>query len=151
MTGPRRKRLRLRNFDYAQAGAYFVTVCARERRCIFGEIVDDWMRPNRLGRVVIDCWVAIPAHFASAQLDAFVLMPNHLRGIVWLGRAGHGPPLHSVIGSFKGAVTRRAGRHVWHRSFHDRVIRDDAELEALRQYIADNPVKWATDRENPGP
>jgi putative transposase len=76
-------------------------------------------------------------------------MPNHIHGIVLFFRAGHARPLPVVIGSFKSAVTRMAGRPIWQRGYYDRVIRDDAELEALRQYIADNPVKCATDHENP--
>jgi putative transposase len=62
---------------------------------------------------------------------------------------GATPPLPGVVGAFKSGASRRIGRPIWQRSFHDRVIRDEAELEALRRYIRDNPVKWAVDRENP--
>jgi putative transposase len=93
--------------------------------------------------------VGDPDAFPCDELDAFVVMPNHVHGILWLARAGHAPPLHRVIGSFKAAVSRRARIRVWQRSFHDRVIRNETELRMFRQYIVDNPIKWAVDRENP--
>ncbi|HEY3069036.1 MAG TPA: hypothetical protein VGJ34_01865 [Gaiellaceae bacterium] len=95
MPGPRRNSPRLRDYDYATTGAYFVTVCSRERRCMFGDVVRDEMQLNRLGHIVADCWSDISAHVLSVQLDAFVVMPNHLHGIVWLEGAGHAPPLPS--------------------------------------------------------
>ena len=149
MTGPRRKSLRLPGFDYSDPGAYFVTVCTADRRCLFGDVVNDEMRLNRPGRILDGCWRATPRHFSGTVLDASAVMPNHLQAILWFERAGHGPPLHTIIGLFKGAVTRRAGRPVWQRSFHDRLIRNDRELDAYREYIEANPVNWALDRESP--
>ena len=149
MTGPERRRLRLKDFDYSRIGAYFVTICAHGRTCVFGEIVDDAMQPNRLGRIVVACWIAIPDHFPEAEVDSFALMPNHVHGILTLERAGHARPLPVLIASFKSAVSRQAGRPVWQRSFHDRVLRDDHELPALRRYVSENPLRWAVDRENP--
>jgi REP-associated tyrosine transposase len=149
MPGLERKSPRLREYDYAACGAYLVTVCARDRACLFGRIVDDVIQLNRLGRTVGEYWFDIPVHFPAVATDALVVMPNHIHGIVWLARAGHAPPLPVVIGSFKAAASRTAGRPLWQRSFHDRVIRDESELQASRQYIADNPLRWAIDRENP--
>jgi putative transposase len=99
-----------------------------------------------LGALVAARWRAIPDHYPEAGVDAFVVMPNHLHGIGVLSEArdGHARPLHVVIGSFKAAVARKAGRPVWQRSFHDRVIRNDAELEALRRYVGDNPYSGST-------
>jgi putative transposase len=116
---------------------------------LFGTVVGDEMKPNRLGRVIEECWASIPDHFPAVGLDAFVVMPNHVHGIVWLPGAGHAPPLPVLIGSFKSAVSRLAGGPLWQRSFYDRVIRSDSELRALRQYVTDNLVRWALDRENP--
>jgi len=149
MPGPERKSPRLREFDYATAGAYFVTVCARARACMFGEAVQDDIRLSQTGQLVATCWLDLPIHFSGLGLDEFIVMPNHLHGIVWLSRAGHAPPLPVVIGSFKSVASRMAGRSLWQRSFYDRVIRGEAELRALRQYVADNPLRWAIDRENP--
>ena len=149
MPRPERKSPRLRQYDYAANGAYFVTACTRARACLFGTVVSDEMKPNRLGRVIEECWASIPDHFPAVALDAFVVMPNHVHGIVWLPGAGHAPPLPVVIGSFKSAVSRLAGGPLWQRSFYDRVIRSDSELCALRQYVTDNPLRWALYRENP--
>jgi REP element-mobilizing transposase RayT len=140
----------LRGFDYATGGAYFVTVCVSGMRCLFGEVVDDRMILNSLGRSVEKALVDAPTHWIGVRLDRFVVMPNHVHAIVWLdSRAGQAPPLHRLVGGFKAAASRAAGRPLWQRSFHDRVIRDDAELEALRRYVAENPLRWALDRENP--
>lgn len=76
-----RRSIRLRDYDYAQAGAYFVTICAQDRRCLFGEIVDGEMRLNAMGRIVAEQWDAIPRRFINVELDEFVVMPNHIHGI----------------------------------------------------------------------
>ena len=77
-----RHSIRLRGYDYGQAGAYFVTVCAQEQVCLFGEVMDGEMRLNECGRVIEQCWLGIPNHFPHVALDAFVIMPNHLHGII---------------------------------------------------------------------
>ncbi|MGF1522371.1 MAG: hypothetical protein ACFBSF_08650, partial [Leptolyngbyaceae cyanobacterium] len=77
-----RRSIRLKNFDYASPGAYFITICAYRRRCLFGEIIDGEMHLNKLGHVVRDCWRAIPDHFSHVELDEWVVMPNHMHGIV---------------------------------------------------------------------
>src|SRR5512146_2828735 len=81
-----RRSIRLRDFDYSQAGAYFVTICTYERACRFGDVVDGDMRLNEAGRIVEQCWAAIPIHFPDVVLDAFVVMPNHVHGIVIITR-----------------------------------------------------------------
>ena len=77
-----RRSIRLKGYDYASPGAYLVTICAADRKCLFGEIVADAMRLNAYGDVVAACWNDIPIHFANVQLDAFVMMPNHMHGIL---------------------------------------------------------------------
>ena len=177
-----RRSLRLRAYDYAQVGAYFVTVCAYDRRCLFGDIVDGAMRLNDVGWVVETCWEAIPDHFPHAGLDAYIVMPNHIHGIVLItaaaktvgaknlsplpgaSRSQKSPPpssfqtptrtLGSIVRGFKTGVTKRVRKnmdvhHVWQRNYYDHVIRNEADLQRIRQYIADNPARWAEDRENP--
>ena len=78
----RRRSIRLPNYDYSRPGAYFVTICVQGRACLFGDVVDGEMRLNDFGRVTYDCWNDIPKHFPHVQLDAFVIMPNHVHGIV---------------------------------------------------------------------
>ena len=132
---PDRQSTRLRGYDYASAGAYFVTICAHERRCLFGEIVDGAMSVSALGQIVEACWVSIPTHFPSTTLDDFVVMPNHVHGIIVLGDtdtppvgAQHAAPampdapedagsahrinvpagsLGAIVRSFKAAATKR--------------------------------------------
>jgi len=86
---PGRRSIRLRDYDYAQPGAYFITVCAYQRQCLFGEIVDGEMQLNEWGRVIQACWEAIPDHFPNVELDAFVIMPNHIHGIITIVGATH--------------------------------------------------------------
>jgi REP element-mobilizing transposase RayT len=79
-----RKRLRLAGFDYAGQGPYFVTVCTKDRACLFGNVVDDSMRLNAAGIMARDVWLGLPTHYVNVVLDAFVVMPNHVHGILWL-------------------------------------------------------------------
>jgi putative transposase len=148
MAGQRRKRLRLPRFDY-RAGTYFVTICALRRECVFGDVVDDEVRLSPVGLVAAACWEAIPAHADHVELDAFVVMPNHVHGILHFVGAGYIRPLPSVLATYKAAVSRRVGRPVWQRGYFERVVRNESELQTLRDYVAANPVNWALDRENP--
>jgi putative transposase len=92
-----RRSIRLKGYDYTQPGAYFVTLCHHERMPLFGEIVNGEMRLNDIGRVAERCWLDIPSDFPHVALDAFVIMPNHVHGILWIiesppngGNAGNG-------------------------------------------------------------
>jgi REP element-mobilizing transposase RayT len=159
---PRRRTIRLREYDYSQAGAYFVTICACGRRCLFGNIEDVQMRSNALGSIIEDEWFRSAEIRPHIGLDAFVVMPNHIHGIVLLesepapirpGKAA-GPPrgsLGSFVGSFKAAVTRRTSlpHPVWQRNYYEHIIRSEASLNAIREYIANNPASWLFDRQNP--
>ena len=166
-----RRSIRLQGYDYSQPGAYFVTICTQDRACLFGDVVNDEMELNALGVIVRKEW------FRSADIrqeiklhhDEFVVMPNHVHGIVWLigddvGAHGRAPlqwqrlakSLGSFIAGFKSAVTKcineyrhTPGTPVWQRNYYEHVIRDDASLDRTRQYIIDNPARWAFDRENP--
>jgi putative transposase len=79
-----RRSIRLKGYDYTQPGAYFVTLVTHERMPLFGEIVNGEMRLNDIGRVAERCWLDIPSHFPHVALDAFVIMPNHVHGILWI-------------------------------------------------------------------
>ena len=158
---PDRRSVRLRSFDYTQCGAYFVTICAWERRSLFGEVVDGQVGLNALGNVVEETWLAIPSHFPGVELDASVVMPNHIHGIIVVTVAAQhaapgrpSPPtfavipgsLGAIVRSFKSAVTKRAnelrmpfGSQLWQRNYYEHVIRDDEVLDRTRQYIMTNP------------
>lgn len=84
-TSHRRKSIRLQGYDYSQAGLYFITVCTHNRVPLFGEIIDGVMALNAAGQIVEKCWCAIPEHFPQVTLDEFVVMPNHVHGIITIG------------------------------------------------------------------
>ena len=170
-----RRSIRLRSYDYSQPGAYFVTVCTRNRQCLFGDVIDGEMRPNQFGRIVSACWSGLPAHYPRVGLDTFVAMPNHVHGVIRLADddsphgvgAGLNPAatrtvrtrphgLPEVIRGFKAFASRRInevrnapGTPVWQRNYYERVIRNERELNAVRQYIQHNPSRWAKDADNP--
>jgi REP element-mobilizing transposase RayT len=162
-----RRSIRLKGYDYAQAGAYFLTVCTKDRACLFGDIVDGLMVLNVAGRVVDECWKAIPSHFSYVELDAFVVMPNHIHGVLRIDavgaknvsplpsrRLGTSNTIGSVIRGFKIWVTKwmraNADIHdVWQRNYYEHVIRDKSSLNRIREYIANYPASWADDAENP--
>ena len=170
-----RRSVRLRDYDYRQAGAYFVTICAHDRLCIFGEAEGSRVVLNDYGIVVQEEWLRTEAQRPHVRLDAFVVMPNHVHGIIVLqaddqeGTARRAPTgatarfgealagsLATVVGAFKSAASRRInqmrgtpGMPVWQRNYYEHVIRSEKELNRIRQYIADNPTRWALDPENP--
>ncbi|MBA3873429.1 MAG: transposase [Anaerolineae bacterium] len=172
-----RKLPRLAGYDYAQNGAYFVTICTHNREMLFGEIVDGNMQLNNAGEIVLTCWNDLAKHYTQAEYDAFVIMPNHVHAIVVLVEDGrvsdpslrgafrptptspqpsptkpHGLP--QIIGSFKSFSARRinekrdmSGVAVWQGSYYDHIIRDEADLNIRRQYILNNPSRWQEDVE----
>ena len=79
-----RRSIRLKNYDYSKSGAYFITICTKNRQCLFGEIVNGEMILNDGGKIVEKCWIDIPEHFPNAILDEFIIMPNHIHGIIIL-------------------------------------------------------------------
>jgi putative transposase len=129
---PRRRSLRLSGYDYSTPGAYFITICTRDRRCILGEASE----------IVTACWSAIPQHFPQVTLDEFVIMPDHIHGIVILGDAA--APLSAVIGAFKSAASRQIGKAIWQRNYWEHTIRSDKSLNQIRQYIEENPTRLDT-------
>ena len=161
-----RRTLRMPGYDYAGLGAYFITICAFEQAYIFGSIRNGEMNLNALGKITTDCWRKLPDHFSGIRIDEWVVMPNHMHGIIWIVDrhvgATHASPLQkpkgpkpqsigSIIGSFKSAVTNRARTYkgardqIWQRNYHEHVIRDEGDLWAIRNYIQNNPSNWAKD------
>ena len=171
-----RQSIRLREYDYAQAGAYFITICTHNSVNLFGSVVaglqpalSGEMQVNTFGKVVQTCWEELPAHYPHVQLDAFVVMPNHVHGIVVLvedsvgegskpalatTRKRHGLP--EIVRAFKTFSARRInqlynslGTPVWQRNYYEHVIRDLSALNRVQEYIHTNPLRWDMDRENP--
>jgi len=168
---PRRRPLRLPGFDYSGEGVYFVTICTRNRECLFGDVVNGKMCLSNVGRVVQTDWDRLSDRFPTIELDAFVVMPNHVHGILLVGAALALPvgsaassaptrsastTLGSVVRAFKSisAITvnrplSRSGQSLWQRSYYEHVIRTEESLSRIREYIATNPLRWQLDRENP--
>jgi REP element-mobilizing transposase RayT len=159
-SGPERKLPRARGFDYTSPGPYFVTICAEDRALRFGEVVDHCMMLNAAGEMVHGAWQEMAGRYPGLVLDAFVVMPNHMHGILILPGVGQRSPavsLSNMIGWFKVVTTRRyiKGVHdegwspfdgrLWQHSFHDRIVRNDAEMERIWTYIANNPALWMED------
>ncbi len=172
-----KKQYRLPSHDYSSNGYYFVTICTRNHRHFLGEIVDarrsasvPQMNLSRIGKIAKQFWLEIPNRFSYAKLDEFVIMPNHVQGIIiidnqenddrrrapWRART-FGPlakdSLSSIINHYKGNVKRWCNKNgfedfVWQPKFHDSIIRDDRSLYYIQRYIKNNPSKWALDRNN---
>jgi putative transposase len=167
-----RRSIRLKGYDYTRSGAYFITIVTQNRACLFGAVVEGRMRLNPLGQIVQECWLAIPDHFPHALLDEFVIMPNHLHGIIVLQemensvgarhvprrrREEFGKPvpgsIPTIVRSFKSAATKHIneyrgtpGAPVWQRNYYEHIIRNDRSLHRIREYIATNPLRWHLDR-----
>lgn len=168
--------MRLKGHDYSQPGEYFVTICTKNREHLFGEIVDGVMRPSEVGEIVKRCWVDLPIHCPNIQLDEFVVMPNHVHGIIRILDVvdncrvvrSNDPTMdiHSrispkrgslavIIRTFKAAVTtlcRRNGRSdfAWQRGYYEHIIRNNASLAKIQAFLITNPQRWLTDTENTG-
>jgi REP element-mobilizing transposase RayT len=151
--------IRLRGYDYAQAGAYFVTLCVQGRAALFGRVVDGAVELTEIGRIVAEEWEHTPALRPNVVLDTFVVMPDHLHRIVVIVRRDDGAarpeaarprsPAHSlgaIVRGFKAAVVRRAGTPIWQRNYYEHIIRNDADLDRIRHYIATNPARWEARR-----
>jgi REP element-mobilizing transposase RayT len=162
-----RRSIRLKGYDYRQAGAYFVTICAWHRECLFGQVLDGEMRLSRWGEIVQQEWISTSDIRQEIELDVFVVMPNHLHGIVRIaGPVGaHGrapllwrPPrsLGSLVAGYKSAATRRInllraspGAKVWQRGYYEHIVRDGKDLDRIRRYVLSNPAHWEEDEYHP--
>lgn len=157
-----RRSLRLKGFDYSQAGAYFITLVTQDRVCLWGEVSEEGLQLNPPGKMITHWWLELVYKFPTIQLDEFVLMPNHLHGIIWLtDQPDSLPNLSQIIQWFKTMTTNEYirgvrqlswpafNRRVWQQDYYDHIIRGDKDLDNIRLYIQDNPRRWAEDAENP--
>ena len=190
-----RRSIRLKGYDYAQPGAYFVTICTRDRECIFCGVADSQTRLTKAGEIVRRCWEDIPRNFSHVVLDAAIIMPNHVHGIITITEFRRGlinqtptsrtltanqpatnqtsatptlingdhttPPdwilmkndalvLGKIIRYFKARTTKiihdqESDTFHWQRNYYEHIIRNDEELNAISQYILNNPANWPTD------
>ena len=172
-----RRSVRLDGYDYARAGAYLVTICTHDRLPLFGDTLNGECVLTELGLIAEEEWLAAERLRAYVALDYFVIMPNHVHGIVVLTgsdegrgvaryaptdraqsefRSPHSGTLGAIVRSSKSAVTKRInearrtpGHVVWQARYHDHIVRDDKDLRRIRTYIVNNPRRWQYDHENP--
>ena len=163
-----RRSIRLEGYDYSQSGAYFVTIYSYNREAMFGEIVDGEMVLSRYGRIVLTDWQNLPKRHSHIELDAFIVMPNHVHGIVvikdipvkadsgMVSETAKRTPLPEIVRGFKTFSSRRVNRArrmvgipVWQRNYWEHVIRNQEAFNRIHEYILTNPKHWQLDRENP--
>jgi len=156
---------RLDGFDYSKPGNYFITICTKDRKPLFGEIIDEKIRLSETGKIVSECWSDLPNHYQNIILDEFIVMPNHIHGIIIIrngldNNSKHG--LSEFIRAFKSFSSRRINElrkskivdvrtvetglrpvstTIWQPRFYDRIIRSDNALNRIRLYIKNNPKK----------
>ena len=169
---------RLKGYDYASNGAYFITICTSNRYCFFGDVENDGMLLNPVGELAHKFWNAIPQYFPFIILDEMVIMPNHVHGVLWIdndllvGRGAinrasttgggitgkNNPMFHENISRvmrwYKGRCTFEINKKHpntnfgWQSRFYDHIIRNEKSLENIRDYIRNNPSMWKRDRNN---
>ncbi|MBN1294947.1 MAG: transposase [Candidatus Latescibacteria bacterium] len=172
-----RRSIRLTGYDYSQTGTYFITICTQDKECLFGELEDNKMVFNHTGRIVKDSWLWLSTQYEYIELDEYVVMPNHLHGILLITdnsmKSTHGigssrggsrtAPTNArrksvgrLVGAFKTISTKHIneirntpGLKLWQRNYYEHIIRNDGDLHRVRQYIIDNPMNWNHDPENP--
>ena len=166
-----RRSIRLPGYDYQQAGLYFVTLCTHEKSSIFGKVDDHQVLLSDLGRIASDEWLKMAQVRERVELDQFVVMPNHIHGLIIIednhncsampadpasrkrrSKTLQSGSLGAIIGQFKTAVTRRAklnqiysGQRIWQRNYHEHIVRNENSLNEIRQYIVENPARWLED------
>ena len=171
----RRKSLRLKGYDYSRAGAYFVTLCAHNRMCLFGDINKGEITMNDYAKIIQGEWLNTAAIRPYIELGEYVIMPNHFHGIIIIHRGDtactgtarraptveqFGKPvagsLPTIIRSFKSAVTKNIndirhspGMPIWQRNYYEHVIRDDDDYNRIAEYVAYNPKRWIEDTLHP--
>ena len=150
---PKRKPTRLKNYDYSQNGAYFVTVCTVEKRHILSRIVGEGLcaLPQNIlmpiGKETEKSIQFINENYQGVIIDKYVIMPNHIHLIVKLNDSGGrgNPPLQNVIGQLKSYVASKYPHPIWQRSFHDHVIRGENDYNKIWEYIDTNVSRWKDD------
>ena len=145
---PKRKPIRIENYDYSTPVAYFITVCINDRKPILWNVGAATCRPNlsKSGSVVETAILQIPEHYPAVSVDKYCVMPDHIHMILSInadedGRQVAAPTVSMVVGHMKRWVSMQIGHSIWQKSFIDRVIRNDQGYRAVWEYIENNPIK----------
>jgi putative transposase len=156
-----RQSIRLTQYDYSQPGSYFITICTQERICFFGDVTDGEMNLNSSGLAINKDWCELSDAFGSISMDSFIIMPNHLHGIININHEG-GKSINHIIKYFKAISTyhyslgvKQLNWHtypgrLWQRNYYEHIIRTEKSSNEIRQYILNNPIEWDLDKDNPG-
>lgn len=149
---PKRKTNRLANYDYSQNGAYFITICVKDKEPILSEISKtDLINPakiklSKIGIIIKDAIIKIPEQYNGVFVDNYVIMPNHIHLIIRIQNdSGRIISVPTIIGSMKRYASKKVGTSIWQKSFYDHIIRDEADYLTKWKYIDDNPEKWEKD------
>lgn len=153
---PKRKPNRLPFYDYSTPGAYFITICVQERKCILGRIVGASVaRPpmvelSEYSGIVESVICEIPKHYPAVAVDHFVVMPNHIHLLLQIntdadGRPMVAPTISLAVQQMKGTITKQMGHSIWQKLFHDHVIRNEQDYLKIWEYIDGNPAQWEND------
>lgn len=170
-----RRSIRIQDYDYSQNGMYFFTICTQNREYLLGEIINEEMILNKFGKIVMNGWKNLPKHYDYVQLDEFIIMPNHIHGIIIINHpevgAIHESPfqinkpmtpqerrnmgLTKVLGRLKmvsakqiNQMRQMPGIPVWQRNYYEHIIRNEASMEKIKEYILNNPKNWDEDELN---
>jgi len=160
-----RHSMRLKGYDYSQMGSYFITLCAYNRECLFGDItVGAGSKPahialNEYGEIIRNVWNDLPNHIGGIELNVFGIMPNHIHGIVTINRAGLEPAptkqfgLPEIIRQLKTFSARQINARrgtprvpVWQRNYYEHIIRNEESYGDIATYISNNPAQWEADQ-----
>lgn len=146
-----RKIIRLQNYDYSTNGAYFITICTKDKRKIFwdnADLQDSTYKLSTYGIIVEKAIKNIPKHYPMINVDNYVIMPNHIHIILMIDNIGKQmdvPTISIVINQLKGYVSKIIGHSIWQSRFNDHVIRNEADYLKHLEYIENNPLKWELD------
>lgn len=168
-----RRSIRLKGYDYGQAGLYFITICCQDRICRFGSVVNGKMKLNNCGMVAYNEWIKLSERFPNFELDVFQIMPNHMHGIILLNNIPLeaelitaqndiektekvAPTIGNIVGAYKSLVVKGCleiykSKNVtlgklWQRNYYEHIIRNEKSYRNISQYIINNPAKWADDK-----
>lgn len=146
---PQRRSIRLPHYNYSQSGIYFLTICTHNRALLLGQVIDETMQMNAMGEAVFETWQGLTSHYTHIQLHEFVVMPNHIHGIVQIDAQGTSHGLSEVVRGLKTFSARKinqlrgvSGVAVWQRNYYEHVIRDEQGYFKISEYIQTNPVRW---------
>ena len=154
----RRKDIRIPEFDYSQPGAFFVTIVTKDRKTLFGQVNNGKMVLNNVGKLAEEVWLALPTHFPNVELGEWVIMPNHIHGILFFHRDTVGADcvcpksteLGKMLAGYKSAVSSKLKMsgftgNVWQRNYYEHIIHNEEDLNSIIDYIVQNPLNWSKD------